>query len=204
MNVYGKLAEARAKFKTAKVQKSGENRFQGYKYFELADILNAVTDINREVGLATVETVTADCATLEVVNVDDPADRAAFSVPMSTAQLKGCHPVQNLGAAITYVRRYLYQNAYSVAEPDQLDSGKQDIDESQKKVSPQKPAQQKGALASAAEKLAKFRAWVKEQEAKVGKEAVSDALALYGFDSLDDVTADKVNAVTHAIMEAGK
>lgn len=199
MNVFGKLAEARAKFKTAKVQKSGENKFQGYKYFELADILNAVTDINREVGLATVETVTADCATLEVVNVDDPADRTAFSVPMSTAQLKGCHPVQNLGAAITYVRRYLYQNAYSVAEPDQLDSGKQAMDEA-----PKKPAQQKGALASAAEKLAKFRAWVKDQEAKVGKEAIADALALYGFDSLDDVTADKVNAVTHAIMEAGK
>lgn len=204
MNVFGKLAEARAKFKTAKVQKSGENKFQGYKYFELADILNAVTDINREVGLATVETVTADCATLEVVNVDDPADRVAFSVPMSTAQLKGCHPVQNLGAAITYVRRYLYQNAYSVAEPDQLDSGKQEIDESQKKASPQKPAQQKGALASAAEKLAKFRAWVKDQEAKVGREAIADALALYGFDSLDDVTADKVSAVTHAIMEADK
>lgn len=199
MNVFGKLAEARAKFKTANVQKSGENKFQGYKYFELSDILNAVTDINREVGLATVETVTADCATLEVVNVDDPADRVAFSVPMSTAQLKGCHPVQNLGAAITYVRRYLYQNAYSVAEPDQLDSGKQTMDEA-----PKKPAQQKGTLASAAEKLAKFRAWVKEQEAKVGKDAVSDALALYGFDSLDDVTADKVNAVTHAIMEAGK
>lgn len=199
MNVFGKLAEARAKFKTAKVQKSGENKFQGYKYFELADILNAVTDINREVGLATVETVTADCATLEVVNVDDPADRIEFSVPMSTAQLKGCHPVQNLGAAITYVRRYLYQNAYSVAEPDQLDSGKQSMDEA-----PKKPAQQKGTLASAAEKLAKFRAWVKEQEAKVGKDAVSDALALYGFDSLDDVTADKVNAVTHAIMEACK
>ena len=69
---------------------------------------------------------------------------------------------------------------------------------------PKKPAQQKGTLASAAEKLAKFRAWVKEQEAKVGKDAVSAALALYGFDSLDDVTADKVNAVTHAIMEAGK
>ena len=204
MNVFGKLAEARAKFKTAKVQKSGENRFQGYKYFELADILNAVTDINREVGLATVETVTADCATLEIVNVDDPADRAGFSVPMAKAELKGCHPVQNLGAAITYVRRYLYQNAYSVADPDQLDSGKQDIDESPKKATQQKPAQQKGALTSAAEKLAKFRAWVKEQEAKVGKEAVSDALALYGFDSLDDVTADKVNAVTHAIMEAGK
>lgn len=198
MNVFGKLAEARAKFKTAKVQKSGENKFQGYKYFELADILNAVTDINREVGLATVETVTADRATLEVVNVDDPADRAAFSVPMSTAQLKGCHPVQNLGAAITYVRRYLYQNAYSVAEPDQLDSGKQTMDEA-----PKKPAQQKGTLASAAEKLAKFRAWVKEQEAKVGKDTVSDALALYGFGSLDDVTADKVNSVTHAIMEAG-
>ena len=54
--VYTKLAKARKAFKNSNVKKSGENKFQGYKYFELSDILNAVTDINESIGLATAET----------------------------------------------------------------------------------------------------------------------------------------------------
>ena len=128
-NVYQRLASARARFKNAKIQKGGKNAFQGYTYFELSDILNALTDINAEVGLVTSEIITNEDAKLVVINTDNPEERIEFSVPMSTAQLKGCHPVQNLGAAITYVRRYLYQNAFSIAEPDQLDSGKQQKEE---------------------------------------------------------------------------
>lgn len=124
-NVLQRLASARKRFKEFKVPKGGKNAFQGYTYFELGDILNALTDINFEVGLVTSEIITDSEAKLFVINVDNPDERIEFSVPMSTAQLKGCHPVQNLGAAITYVRRYLYQNAFSIAEPDQLDSGKQ-------------------------------------------------------------------------------
>ena len=52
--VYTKLAKDRKAFKNSNVKKSGENKFQGYKYFELSDILNAVTDINESIGLATV------------------------------------------------------------------------------------------------------------------------------------------------------
>jgi len=41
---------------------------------------------------------------------------------MSTASLKGCHEVQNLGAVETYVKRYLYQNAFEIVESDALNS----------------------------------------------------------------------------------
>ena len=40
---------------------------------------------------------------------------------MSEAQLKGCHPVQNLGAVETYIKRYLYQNCFEIVENDALD-----------------------------------------------------------------------------------
>lgn len=167
-NVYQRLASARKRFKEAKIQKGGKNAFQGYTYFELSDILNALTDINTEVGLVTSESITNEEATLVVINVDKPDERIEFSVPMSTAQLKGCHPVQNLGAAITYVRRYLYQNAFSIAEPDQLDSGKQPKEE--------KPVD-KSNLCERTQFLVRQKNFVNAVLAKKGWEAV-----LKGFD----------------------
>ena len=45
---------------------------------------------------------------------------------MALAALKGCHPVQNLGASQTYLRRYLWTTAMGIVEHDALDSVKQE------------------------------------------------------------------------------
>jgi len=42
--------------------------------------------------------------------------------PMSSAALKGCHEVQNLGAVQTYIRRYLWVTAMEIVEHDAIDS----------------------------------------------------------------------------------
>ena len=199
--VYTKLAKARKAFKNSNVKKSGENKFQGYKYFELSDILNAVTDINESIGLATVETVTAEKATLTVVNATKPEETIVFEVPMSTAELKGCHPVQQLGAAITYIRRYLYQNAYSVSEPDQLDSGKQEMRE--RKSAPQKVAQpQKNTV----DKYTEFVRWVEQLQLKHGKGFITDVLGREGYEDITQVPRDedKMKSLMLKIQEAVK
>jgi hypothetical protein len=41
---------------------------------------------------------------------------------MADANLKGCHPIQNLGAVETYTRRYLWVSAMEIVEHDALDS----------------------------------------------------------------------------------
>lgn len=200
-SVYTKLAKARKAFKNSNVKKSGENKFQGYKYFELSDILNAVTDINESIGLATVETVTAEKATLTVVNATKPEETIVFEVPMSTAELKGCHPVQQLGAAITYIRRYLYQNAYSVSEPDQLDSGKQEMRE--RKPAPQKVAQpQKNTV----DKYTEFVRWVELLQLKHGKGFITDILVREGYEDITQVPRDedKMKSLMLKIQEAVK
>jgi hypothetical protein len=48
---------------------------------------------------------------------------------MSSASLKGCHEVQNLGAVETYIKRYLYQNCFEIVEGDALDSTMNPADE---------------------------------------------------------------------------
>ena len=62
------------------------------------------------------------------------------------------------------------------------------------------PKPKKPTLSEQAKKLSAFAAWAKAQADK-NPEGVKDCLKLYGFDSIDSVTFDKIAAVTHAIQE---
>lgn len=124
MNVYEKLAEARLKIAEKGMKKNGKNSFAGYTYFELSDILPAVNAVNKELGLLSVFSFADKVATLCVINGEKPEEVITFEFAYSPdgASLKGCHKVQNDGAVQTYVKRYLYQNAYEIAEGDALAS----------------------------------------------------------------------------------
>lgn len=137
MSVYKKLQEARVKFHSKSLKKTGENKFAKYFYFELGDFLPAIQEVFSEVGLVGVCSFTADVATLRVVDSDKPDDVIEFTSPMGSADLKGCHVVQNIGAVETYQRRYLWVAAMEIVEHDVLDAttGK---DEPKKKADSQK------------------------------------------------------------------
>ena len=122
MNVYQKLNEARAKFHTSKLKKSGHNKFANYYYFELGDFVIPALEIFNEVGLTSVIRFTTDHAFMEIVDNEKPEDKIVIGSPMSSAALKGCHEVQNLGAVQTYLRRYLWVAALEIVEHDALDA----------------------------------------------------------------------------------
>jgi len=132
MNVYKKLQQARLKLQSASLKKSGRNKFAGYEYFELADFLPTIQNIFAEVGLCGTVSFGTELATLTIVDVDateaTQPNFVIFSSPMSTAELKGCHAIQNLGAVQTYLRRYLWVAAMEIVEHDALDAttGKDD------------------------------------------------------------------------------
>lgn len=120
-NVYSKLQDVRVKLQNTNLKKSGLNKFSGFTYFELADFLPVVNKFFNENGLFGSISFTADMATLTIVNTENPEEKIEFTSPMSTATLKGCHDIQNLGAVQTYLRRYLYMNALEIVEADALD-----------------------------------------------------------------------------------
>jgi hypothetical protein len=125
MNVYKKLQQARLKLQNAPLKKSGYNQFAKYNYFELGDFLPTIQTIFAEVGLCGTVSFGTELATLSIVDVDDNATQPSlleFTSPMSTAELKGCHPIQNLGAVQTYLRRYLWVAAMEIVEHDSLDA----------------------------------------------------------------------------------
>ena len=121
MNVYQKLNEARDIFHQAKLKKSGHNKFANYYYFELGDFVIPALEIFRSVGLTSVIRFGIDQAVMEIVNTDKPEEKIIITSPMSSAALKGCHEVQNLGAVQTYIRRYLWVAALEIVEHDALD-----------------------------------------------------------------------------------
>lgn len=72
--------------------------------------------------IAPVFTVEEADAVLSIHDMEKPDALISFAIPMSQAQLKACHPVQNLGAVLTYERRYLYMIAFEIVEADILDA----------------------------------------------------------------------------------
>ena len=121
MEVYRKLAIARAKLRAQVLKKSGKNKFAGYDYFELGDFLHPTLQIFDELGLVGIVSFTKDEASLSIVDVDNGGEIVITS-PFGSAALKGCHEVQNIGAVETYQRRYLWVAAMEIVEHDALDA----------------------------------------------------------------------------------
>ena len=133
--VYAKLQKARIKLQSAAIKKSGHNKFAGYQYFELGDFLPTINEIFNELGLCSVISFDKELATLRIIDTDNGGS-ITFTSPMADAHLKGCHPIQNLGAVETYSRRYLYVTALEIVEHDALDATTgQDTPKSAKPIS---------------------------------------------------------------------
>lgn len=121
MSVHKKLMDARIALQSRPLTKTGFNKFAGYSYFELGDFLPTVQNIFSEFGLCGVISFASDLATLTITDIDG-GGQITITSPMAEAQLKGCHPIQNLGAAETYTRRYLWVTAMEIVEHDALDA----------------------------------------------------------------------------------
>jgi hypothetical protein len=120
-NVHKKLANARAQFHQLELKKSGHNKFAGYKYFELADFVQPGMKCLADNDLVPVISFTETIASLILTDYET-GEQLAITSPMSSAALKGCHEIQNLGAVQTYLRRYLWVALLEIIEHDALDS----------------------------------------------------------------------------------
>lgn len=184
--VYSKLNLCRTKFMQAKVAKSGHNAFAGYDYFELDDILKAIIPICNEVGAVTIVNFTNDLATLSFTDCES-GQSIIFTSPMAAASLKGCHEVQNLGAVESYIKRYLYQNCFEIAEPDACDRT-MDVNESKPKQQAKPQAKQQELTEE--QKAENFEKFVLSYAGHQPKEAFA-ILGRFGYELPKDVPPEK-------------
>ena len=120
-NLFERFMLAKMAVQEANIKPSGVNKFSGYTYYELADILPVIIPELAKQRLVSMATYDSDTAYLKIYSVDDPSVPIVFTSPMSRAELKECHEVQNLGAVETYERRYLYMTAFDITDGDMLD-----------------------------------------------------------------------------------
>lgn len=123
MTVFKKLQQARVKLHNTKLNKSGENKFAKFHYFELGDFIPQVTAIFNELGLCGTVSFTQTEAYLTVYNVDgDKDDFVTFTSPMVYANMEKMQAIQNLGSTHTYMRRYLWLMCMEIVENDVVDT----------------------------------------------------------------------------------
>lgn len=121
LNIYEKIAKLRQSVSASNPKKTGDNKFAGYKYYELGDFLPLVTKLEQEIGLLSKFSLKDDLGTLEVIDTENPQERETFTVDCAEANMKGQLEIQKAGAEITYTKRYAYQNYLNLTENDSVD-----------------------------------------------------------------------------------
>jgi hypothetical protein len=125
MSIYAKLQLARVKLQAVKMTKSGKNAFAGYSYFELADFMPHINQIFHDVGLCGIVTFRPEMAEL-MIHETEGDGLILITSPTAEAPLKGTHPIQQLGAVQSYLRRYLWMAALEIVEHSAIDAGAPD------------------------------------------------------------------------------
>ncbi len=128
--LYEKIQNVRAGLVEATIKKSGVMEGRRDKlYLELADFVGQLNTLMKRERMTAIVNFTDENATLTAYDFDSEQTLSITS-PMRQVTVKGCNEMQNLGAAETYQRRYLYMAMFDIAESDLLDGGKPSEDDS--------------------------------------------------------------------------
>lgn len=191
-NILKKLAHARVMIAGMMGKKSGFNKYGGWSYFELEDIIPPMLKVFQEVGLIGIEghddpvidpntgiAVTPERYTLTIFNTDKPDDKPLrFTKKWADACTKGQLPIQAVGSESTYMRRYLWLDALEIVENDATNSVAGKGEEAE-------PAEQKPRMAT-------------EAQLKIIKKNVTDTQKLFEWANIKDwseLTAQKASEI---------
>ena len=116
-----KISEIREKIDIAGIKKTGFNDYKGFTYFELSDFLPVIKKLCVEYKVFNKIDFDKDEAILTIVNNENVEDFFVFKSSTAELKMKGNNDVQSIGAMQTYLRRYLYMNAYEITDADSFD-----------------------------------------------------------------------------------
>ena len=121
MNIYEKIQKVKKELLSSNLKKTGENKYAGFKYYELSDFLPTLINLCEENKLYTKVIFDNELAKLIIINAEKTEEVEEYTSPMRDLELKGCNQIQALGGIETYQRRYLYMCAFDIVENDMFD-----------------------------------------------------------------------------------
>ena len=128
LNIYQKIQKIKLEISNKKLTKSGENKYAGFKYYELQDFLPSVVELCEKNKLFTKFELGSDKAVLKIINTENLEEEVTYTMPTADFELKGANKIQSIGGVQTYLRRYLYMNAFDIVESDMLDKGNAEVE----------------------------------------------------------------------------
>lgn len=129
MTIYQKLAKARVELQDLNLKKTGKN--QTMSYYELGDFLPAIVKLCDKHKMVTLFNMFKEGGVEKaVLTVQDAESDACidFVSPTGEASLPKGQAIQNLGAKITYMRRYMLMTAFEIVESDIVDKVNKEFD----------------------------------------------------------------------------
>lgn len=149
--LYGKLKQIKVELRKVINTKSGYNTHSKFKYYQLEDFLpqvleafsryNIYNEYSIDTDLEIVEERTdfdgdgtphksvtkrpVEYAYLYLQDLDNTDDEMVYRLKTAEASVYGAAAIQNLGAKITYMKRYIYMSLLDIVEPDAVDSAPQ-------------------------------------------------------------------------------
>ena len=200
MNIYQKMQAVKCELQKSVDSKSGKNNFAKFSYLQLTDFLPKLNELNAKYGLFTQfqiitsynpDGVKIEKAVLKIVDTDDTAKGLVYESETADAVVKGATAIQNLGSLNTYMRRYLYVEAYDLAVEDDLD-----------KRSGMKQGEEGSLVADNGKRLAS-----KAQVAILKKgdaERVANMMAFYKVQRLEDLTVTQASQAIEQLKKPVK
>ena len=104
-----------------KIEKSGSNKFGGFKYYELDDLIPPIQALCKKYNLITLFSFRADEGILNLLNIDNPLEIIETTTPMPSFEKelnKKMNLVQTVGTYETYQKRYLLINLFDITEKE--------------------------------------------------------------------------------------
>lgn len=116
------LQEIRYEMSKTELKKSGYNAYGKFNYFELKDFVPKATELFTERGLCPIFNIAViQGIEYAVLTITRGPETIEFRIPTADSN-NSSNPIQNLGAKITYLRRYLYLICLDLVENDIIDA----------------------------------------------------------------------------------
>lgn len=151
--LYGKLKQIKLELRKTINTKSGYNTHSKFKYYQLEDFLPQVLELFAKYNIYNEYSIDTDLEIVEeqinivdeadikqnktvikrpveyaylyLKNLDNEDDEMVYRLKTAEASVYGASAIQNLGAKITYMKRYIYMSLLDIVEPDVVDAAPQ-------------------------------------------------------------------------------
>ena len=196
VNLYSKLMNMRVELQKKGIEKTGENKFSKFKYFELDDFLPQCNEIALAHKAVFLYQLNKEDATLTLINCENIEEKIIFSLPLAELTIQGANGIQNIGGLATYTRRYLYMIAFEISEKDEFDPNIQAPDNKQN-TSEADHQRQVDNISKQKVSQAKVNVIIKEME-KVGV-STDQICDRYNLETLKDITEELFPRIMDAL-----